>query len=574
MTTPTRPAEMGLLDYGRILWMRRLTIALVVVITVGGSIGIDMLRSKQYSATASIQFVPQSFSTTTSAQDLTPQEIATRIELMSGAGVRVEVAKILKTAPPSPSVVQVGATSVAEVTVISTDPTLASRAANAYVSAYISQSQSTYLAQQQSAELQLQTQINFLQDEIDSAQQQLSKASTAQSSALITQLGQLDAQQQTLRSQLSQLQINAAQAPSGGRLVSPASPPATPSSPKPVRDALIAVLLGLILGIGIALLREFLDDRIKSQNDLERVAGSNPVLGLIPRISEWRNRKNTVLVSVERPNSPPSEAYRGLRTSIQFMGLDKPTTIIEVTSASAGDGKTTTAVNLAATIAEGGQNVILVSCDLRKPRLHEFFGLPNDVGFTSVLVDQLTLRDACLPAPGVERLWILPSGPVPPNPSELLGSQRGRELFRILAERFDVVVVDTPPVLPVTDAAVIATLADGVLMVCSAGKTTNKDFSKALQLLDRVNAPILGLVLNNASTADAYVYYRYGEGYGYGYGQQNTKAIQTEKPQTKRRGKRTSGSRRPESTIARAPGSEVTPTMPLPTDPEAPNELI
>jgi polysaccharide biosynthesis transport protein len=499
-------------------------IVLVVILAVAVTIGIDLERTRFYTATANVQLLSQNYSAS-GISDIPAQAIVTDIQLFTSADVKAKVAKILRIAPPAASVTQIGATSVVSVSVTSPDPRLATRAANTYVKAYIAQTQSAFLAQAQAAEVPLQKQINTVESQITATEQQLAHTPASQASTLTTQLNQLNAQQQTLQSQLVQIQINTAQASSGGRLVSPATVPTKPSSPKPINDAIVAFIVGLAIGVAIALLNDFLDDRIKSHDDLEAASGGLATLGLIPNISYWVNRKTAKVITVERPNSPPSEAYRGLRTSIQFVSLEQSIVLIEVTSSSAGDGKTTTSANLAVSMAESGQRVILVSCDLRKPRIHEFFGLPNSIGFTSVLLDETSLSSACLPVPGVEGLWLLPSGPAPPNPSELLGSQRGRALFQTLGERFDAVIIDTSPVLPVTDAAVIATIADAVLVVCSAGKTTVKELSKGLELLKRVDAPILGTVLNQALASDAYVYYHYGEddgGYGYGgYGSES-----------------------------------------------------
>jgi len=366
----------------------------------------------------------------------------------------------------------------------------------------------------------VQKQITALQGQINGLQTQINQTQNTATSTLANldnQLGELVSQQTTLRSQLTQIQVNVAQAPSGGQLVQPAVPSTTPSSPKRVTDALIALLVGLVLGIGLALLRERLDDRIRTKDELEGIAGNLPSLGLIPVVAEWRDRKKPFLISSVHPKSPPAEAYRGLRTSIQFVSLDKTIKTLQITSPAAADGKTTTAANLAVTMAESGRSVVLVGCDLRRPRTHEFFDLPNNVGFTSVLVGDARLEDALRSVPDYESLTILPSGPVPPNPSELLGSVKAREVFNRLAGVADIVILDSAPVLPVTDATVLASQVDAVLLVVAAGTTIRKDVARSVEVLGRVDAPVAGYVLNGASEADCYVYYRYGDQYGYGY---------------------------------------------------------
>ncbi len=295
--------------------------------------------------------------------------------------------------------------------------------------------------------------------------------------------------------------------------MTPAVPSTTPSSPKIARDIGIAIVAGLLLGIGFALLRDNLDDRIRGKDDLEHVVPGTPVLGLIPVIDDWRDRKRPYLVAQTHPKSPPTEAYRGLRTSVQFMSLENPTRVLQITSPSPGDGKTTTSANLAWIMAEAGQRVVLVGCDLRRPRIHEFFGLPNDIGFTSVLLGEAELEDALLRVPNQSHLQVLPTGPVPPNPSELLSSAKTHEVFKNLSARADIVVVDSAPVLPVTDAAVLSTHADAILLVVSAGMDRRRDTVRSVEMLNQINAPIVGTVLNRAPETDSYAYYHYGYGY-------------------------------------------------------------
>lgn len=215
---------------------------------------------------------------------------------------------------------------------------------------------------------------------------------------------------------------------------------------------------------------------------------------------------NSTLVVLRDPASPAAEAYRTLRTNIQFSSLDKPLRTLLVTSTAPDEGKSTTLANLAVTMAQAEQRVILVDCDLRRPSLHTLFGLPNEQGLTSVILQQ---GDAPLPLQptGVPGLSLLTSGPLPPRPADLLGSRRMEALIgRLLAEA-DVVLFDTPPVIAVTDAAVLATRMDGVLLVLQAGKTRRDRAREARRLLEKVKANIIGVVLNNARLEAGYGYY-------------------------------------------------------------------
>ena len=208
-----------------------------------------------------------------------------------------------------------------------------------------------------------------------------------------------------------------------------------------------------------------------------------PVLGMIPEVFDWRDRKAPFLVELSQPRSPAAEAYRSLRTSVQFMSFDRPMKLLLVTSAVAADGKTTTAANLAAAMAEAGSRVVLVSCDLRKPRIHEFFGLPNESGLTKVLIGESELADELQSVPEVEHLTLLGSGPVPPNPSELLAGPWIRQVFAQLGSMFDIVVIDSSPLLPVTDGSILAGLVDAVLLVAASEVSTRRDITRSLEML-------------------------------------------------------------------------------------------
>ena len=203
------------------------------------------------------------------------------------------------------------------------------------------------------------------------------------------------------------------------------------------------------------------------------------------------------LITVADPRSPVSEAYRTLRTNLDFSSLDKPIKTMLVTSAGPGEGKSTVLANLAVTTAQAGRKVILVDCDLRLPTLHNIFDLKNDVGLTTMVVDDAAMESPPLRDTGVESLQLVSSGPLPPNPSELLGSRRMEEIIAALLERADVVLFDAPPVVAVTDAAVLATKVDGVLLVVNAGGT-KRDYARVAKArLEKVNANLLGAVLNN-----------------------------------------------------------------------------
>lgn len=219
------------------------------------------------------------------------------------------------------------------------------------------------------------------------------------------------------------------------------------------------------------------------------------------------NRHSDRLITLASPRSPVSEAYRTLRTNLEFSSLDEPLKTVVVTSPGPEEGKSTTLANLAVTLAHAEKRVILVDCDLRRPSQHEIFGLSNEVGLTTMVVDEQAMRDPPLLETGVEGLQLLPSGPLPPNPSELVGSRRMAEIIRALSERADLVLFDAPPIIAVTDAAVLASRVDGVLLVIKAGATKRDHAKRAKALLEKVNAHVVGAVLNNVKMDTSY--YRY-----------------------------------------------------------------
>jgi len=204
-----------------------------------------------------------------------------------------------------------------------------------------------------------------------------------------------------------------------------------------------------------------------------------------------------LLVTLSTPRSPVSEAYRTLRTNLQFMSPDKPLQTLLVTSSGPEEGKSTMLANLAVAMAQGEKKVILVDCDLRRPTLHKLFGLAHDQGLTTMMVDEKALSNPPLQETGVPGLLLLASGPLPPSPSDLLGSRRMDRALALLKERADIVLLDSPPVMAVSDAAVLATKVDGVLLVVSAGQTKRDSVQAAKAKLQQVSANLLGAVLMN-----------------------------------------------------------------------------
>jgi capsular exopolysaccharide synthesis family protein len=276
-------------------------------------------------------------------------------------------------------------------------------------------------------------------------------------------------------------------------VIKQASLPGAPSSPRPKINLALGLLVGLALGVAAAVLRETLDTTIKGKDDLRDLTDSTP-LGIIANDPDVEKRP---LVVQADSQSPRAEAFRQLRTNLQFVNVDRPLRSVVVTSPSAEEGKSTTSCNLAITLAQAGMRTILVEADLRRPRVADYMGLEGAVGLTSVLTGLATLEDALQPW-GRNAMWVLASGPLPPNPSEILGSHQMADLLKALDDRADIVVFDSPPLLPVTDAAVLTRLTDGAVLVVRHGSTRREQVSRALEALKNVDATLLGTVLNRA----------------------------------------------------------------------------
>jgi succinoglycan biosynthesis transport protein ExoP len=329
------------------------------------------------------------------------------------------------------------------------------------------------------------------------------------------------------------------------RVVDPALAPASPSRPQKARNILLAVLVGLVGGIGLALFREYLDNTVKSPDDIEALTGlpSLAVVPSLPGLPSTQGRLSRLareaapqsatgprveLLSYIQPKSQISEAFRALRTSLLLSQADHPPQVILVTSALPREGKTTAAVNLAVTLAQLGDRTLLMDSDLRKPGIRRALNLTGgkEVGLSSYLAGVSTLDEVLMPHPTINNLVALTTGPVPPSPADLLSSHRMREAITDLRHRFKFVVIDSPPVMAATDAVILSALTDGVLLVVRSGETPKEAFTRTRDLLAAVKCRLLGVVLNavDSSAPDYYYSYRYYPyAYGYGYGEDVSK---------------------------------------------------
>lgn len=287
-------------------------------------------------------------------------------------------------------------------------------------------------------------------------------------------------------------------------VVQPPSVPTSPVSPQPVRNIALGLILGILAGLAAGVLQETLDRNIKSVDDLKTVTGK-PVLGQISYDADSPRRP--LIVEVD-PRSPRSEAFRALRTNLTFIdAADHPQTIV-ITSSLTGEGKSTVTMNLAMTMAQAGVRLCLIEADLRRPKVLEYMGLDGSVGLTDALIGDVPIGDV-LQQYGNTSLWVVGAGSIPPNPSELLGSGMMRTVLAELGTQFDQVIIDAPPVLPVTDAVVLSTVVDGVIVVAGSGLVERDQLSHTLEAIASVNGKVLGMVLNRIPRGDGDQYSRY-----------------------------------------------------------------
>jgi capsular exopolysaccharide synthesis family protein len=301
--------------------------------------------------------------------------------------------------------------------------------------------------------------------------------------------------------------------------------PKTPVGPPRLRNIIIAFLLSLAGGIGLAFLLDFLDDTVKSIEDVDRYIHL-PALALIPSSRDRRlpgaigrapapPSNTTALALINDARSPITESYRHLRTSLLLSSAGKPPKTILITSSQPAEGKTTTGINTAFMLAQTGAKVLMIDCDLRRPRLHTQFELPNTKGLTTWLSGEKNLDGLIQTCEKEPNLKVLTSGPVPPNPAELLGSEEMRRLLNILSEQYAHIVIDSPPAISFTDASILSTMVDGVILVVHGGRSSRAVVRRAKQQLLDVGAHVFGVVLNNVKmeSHDDYYYSRYYSNY-------------------------------------------------------------
>jgi succinoglycan biosynthesis transport protein ExoP len=474
---------LDLRDYGRVIIRRWRLIAACIAVAVVVAVVWTMTQTPIYTATTEMLVKAPLGTATVGTVTPTPLNIENEQQIVDSLKVAESAAESMpEGTDPVALLKHVDVTAVKDADVLQvhyedTDPQVAQTGAEAFANAYLDYSRST--AQ------------GIIDGQAAPYKEQLTTATTAVQRA----------QAQARIQQIESTPIDP------GQILLNASLPTSPTSPNLLLNLLLAAIVGAFVGLIVAFIRERMDDRLRGRPDLETTIGA-PVITMIPEVPSWRDKESAHLVTLQAPRSPAAEAYRTLRTSILVAAAEKGYKTLMVVSAIAGEGKSTTAANLAVVLAQADKRVVLISADLRRPRLNDFFGLPaSDRGLSEVLEGDRKAWEA-LRSGKVDNLWVMSSGKVSDQPTELLQSETMRELLANQREVVDFIIVDCPPVLAVADALVVAPMADAILYVANEQSTPRGAVIAARAQLDQVGANILGSVLNNVeSKGTGYAYY-------------------------------------------------------------------
>jgi capsular exopolysaccharide synthesis family protein len=504
--------------HARLLWRRKAILIASTVLLLGVALTVSLLQEPLYEGRVKV-LVGRSKALSLAGQANADQADPGRV--IQNEIQLIESERIANAVPPEMrrgTKVSATASSDSDVIVIHSRAGTAAHAADsarAYAEAYVEYRRTKALEDITVASDAVRAQLDELQDQIDVLNRQIASAvSTSPGSSnvvsgLIYQRDQLLSQQSPLRDRLSQLQVNGGIQPSDDQILTIGRIPVSKLRPHPVTTGIAGGVLGLLVGIGVVVLLESLDDLIRTREDVERVVTNVPVLGVLPVIPGWRKPGEPYLVTLDDPASGFAEAFRTLRTSLQFVGSRRAPRVWQVVSPNPEEGKTSAVCNLAVVMAQAGQRVALVDCDLRRPRAPQFFGLQNQPGFTSVFLGETTLASAFQTVPGLPTLSVLASGPLPSNPADILSSTKTSGILTDLRRQFDVVLVDCPPVLPVTDPIVLSTWVDATVLLANAETTRRGDLREAVERLRQADATVVGIVLNRVKLERTYEY-RYG----------------------------------------------------------------
>ncbi len=506
MTTEQAPT---LRDYFEVLRRRKWIIVLFTCLVVGAAAAYTFTRTPVYESEA--QVLVQPFSLEAEA-DANPEDVSLETEALIATSPEVATiaAKDIGEDDASTLLDNLTVTVAPDASVLifrytHRDPQEAADRAQAFADAYVTNRSTQSEARLETVASSIQDQIDVLQEQLDVIRAQIGVSEDeATTAALSDEANTLSQQIAFERTKLFSLA-----SPSTldvGQVLFLAETPTAPSSPTPVTNLLLALLVGLAGGVGLAFLRERLDERLSGRSDLESASGV-PVLTLVPHVAAWKHAHQTYLVTREEPQSVASESYRTLRTAVLFTASQGTIKTLMISSANEQEGKTATSANLAVVLGQAGKRVVVVSGDLRRPRLQSFFGVNPRKGLTNVLAGEVKVSEVLRPVGGsASNVQLLSSGPIPGNPAELLGSDAMIDLLKELRDSADFVLIDSPPVLAVADAMIVARACDGVVLVADGSKTRRGAVHQACIQLMQVDANVIGSVLHNFDPSKAHAY--------------------------------------------------------------------
>ena len=533
---------MELKQYASILW-RWMWLILLGTMTAGAAAYITSELTWPVYAASTTLLINQAPSdkTTDYTAILTSERLArTYVEMLTTRPVLEEAIQTLRLnmqpddLAEAVKVTAVRDTQLITVQVENADPGLAAQLANLIPEVFTRQNETLQASRYAATKASLSQQLDALNQQIQQTQAGINATGAPNSASEQAELGRLQSEITQLRTSYTTLlqsyenvRLAEAQSTSNILVVEPARVPTVPVRPKTVQNTLLAAVVGMMLGVGLVFLIEYLDDSIRSPEQITGLLGA-PVIGVIARMNGGSHNENgnRSLIAVKQPRSPVVEAFRALRTNIQFTSVDRPVRSLLVTSAVPVEGKSTVSANLAVVMAQAGLRVLLVDCDLRRPSVHKLFDQTNRMGLTDMMLQASAQWDSAAQPTQTPNLSILSSGSLPPNPAELLGSERLRQLLDRLRSNYDMVILDSPPMLPITDATVLARVVDGVLLVVDTGVTRVGAVLQSKELLERVGGRLIGVVMNKvAKGVGGYShYYHYYDQYDYGGGKHPSSA--------------------------------------------------
>ncbi|MGI8773555.1 MAG: polysaccharide biosynthesis tyrosine autokinase [Actinomycetota bacterium] len=500
--------QTDLRDYLQVVKTRKRSILLIVLLVVGAALGVSYLQTPLYRSEARVLLeadpsVSLALDVSTQVEVVASDPIAELVK--DDLGIETDTAPLLG----GLDVKLVPDTRVLEISYVSTDPEAAQRAAASFASSYIDYRLEEAISRTALQQEAAQERVDEVAEELAELERRLAVAEGSRDETLSNTL---EIERNALIARLGVLQqrlADVAADPSTmfeASVIEAARVPGVPFAPSHIRNGALALFLGLALGIGLAFLRERLQDRLRDRDDIERALGV-PVLATIPRYRPLKGGGG-MPIAIAQPGGGAAEVYRSLRANVQFIAARQGIKSILITSAAAGEGKTVMTANLGAVLAHAGHRVILVSADLRRPMLENSFGmLPPSQGLSTWLAGPEEDPWELIQDPGITNLRIVPSGPRPPNPAELLSSPKMRNLISMLEENSDLVLFDSPPVLAVADGPVIGRHTGGAVLVVDGNSTHRSAVVRAKEELERTGGVLIGAVLNSVDPSKTPYYY-------------------------------------------------------------------